>query len=72
MASQERTDALNELVRQSGSIRKAEQLILDRKKLAPSKSSIDRALKGAGTDYSVQCMIDDLAIALKDRDDQKR
>ena len=64
MASQKRTDQLIELVKKAGSVRKAEQLILDSKGLAPSKSSIDRALKGSGTDYSVQCMIDDLTKAL--------
>lgn len=64
MASQERIDQLNELVKQSGSIRKAEQLIISVKGVSPTKSSIDRALKGSGTDYSVQCMIDDLAKAL--------
>ncbi|ELA9292953.1 hypothetical protein QUO15_004415 [Vibrio parahaemolyticus] len=64
MASSKRTDQLNELVEKAGSIRKAEQLILDSKGVAPSKSSIDRALKGSGTDYSVQCMIDDLSQAL--------
>lgn len=64
MASQERIDQLNELVKQSGSIRKAEQLIISVKGVSPTKSSIDRSLKGSGTDYSVQCMIDDLAKAL--------
>ncbi|MDW1542447.1 hypothetical protein [Vibrio sp. YT-17] len=64
MTSSNRTDQLNELVKKAGSIRKAEQLILDLKGVAPSKSAIDRALKGSGTDYSVQCMIDDLTKAL--------
>lgn len=64
MASQKRTDQLNKLVKEAGSIRKAEQLIIELKGVAPSKSSIDRALKGSGTDYSVQCIIDDLAKVL--------
>lgn len=64
MASPERTDQLTELVKKAGSVRKAEQLIITLKGVAPTKSSIDRALKGSGTDYSVQCMIDDLAKAL--------
>lgn len=64
MASKERTDQVNELVKKAGSVRKAEKLILDSKGVTPSKSAIDRALKGSGTDYSVQCMIDDLTKAL--------
>ncbi|HIF9337724.1 hypothetical protein [Photobacterium damselae] len=64
MATQKRTDQLNELVGKAGSVRKAEKLIHDSKGVAPSKSSIDRAMKGSGTDYSVQCMIEDLKMAL--------
>ena len=64
MALPRRTDQLIDLVNKAGSIRKAEQLILELKGTAPSKSSIDRAIKGTGTDYSVQCMIDDLRDAM--------
>ncbi|RJX68656.1 hypothetical protein DZ860_16820 [Vibrio sinensis] len=65
MASQERTNQLSELVKKAGSVRKAERLILNSKGTNPSKSAIDRALKGSGSDYSVQCMIDDLTKALR-------
>ncbi|SHO57870.1 hypothetical protein [Vibrio quintilis] len=70
MASQERTDQLIKLVKKAGSVRKAERIINDFKGVAPTKSSIDRALRGSGTDYSVQCIIDDLtnAIAMTNQD----
>lgn len=63
MASIARSEQLNELVKQAGSIRKASQLILDLKGVAPSKSVIDRALKGSGSDYFVQTIIDDLTLS---------
>ncbi|KJG19066.1 hypothetical protein [Photobacterium angustum] len=65
MDSINRTDQLIELVRKAGSIRKAERAIMEYKGVAPSKSAIDRAIKGSGTDYSLQCMIDDLTKALE-------
>ena len=60
MASKSRTEKLNKLVKRAGSIRKAVRIILDVKGVAPSRSAIDRSMKGSGTDYSVQCMINDL------------
>ncbi|AOY11827.1 hypothetical protein [Salinivibrio phage SMHB1] len=32
---------------------------------APTKSAIDRAVKGSGTEYAMHCMISDLEEALK-------
>lgn len=52
------------LVSQAGSQRKAVGLIESVRGVAPSKSAMDRAVKGGGTEYSVQCMIDDLKLAL--------
>lgn len=59
----EKTEQLAALVAQAGGARKAEELIKSVRGAAPSKSAIDRATKGGGTDYNVQCMIDDLTIA---------
>lgn len=53
------------LVAQAGGARKAEELIKSIRGAAPSKSAIDRAIKGSGTDYNIKCMIDDLSQALK-------
>lgn len=65
MANKERTEQLIELVKKAGSVRKAEEAIMESKGVAPSKSAIDRAVKGSGSDYSVQCFIDDLTNALQ-------
>lgn len=59
-----KTQQLAALVSQAGGARKAEQLIKSIRGAAPSKSAIDRSIKGGGTDYSTQCMIDDLTKAL--------
>ncbi|MGL4615941.1 MAG: hypothetical protein ACRCVV_19045 [Shewanella sp.] len=58
--SKTKTEQLAALVAQAGSQRKAEALIKSVRGAAPSKSAIDRAIKGSGTDYNIQCMIDDL------------
>lgn len=58
------TEQLALLVAQAGGARKAEQIIKDVRGAAPSKSAIDRAINGGGTEYNVQCMIDDLTKAL--------
>ncbi|EGR0499498.1 hypothetical protein FG061_00010 [Vibrio cholerae] len=58
-----KTEQLAALVAQAGGARKAEELIKSVRGAAPSKSAIDRAIKGGGTDYNVQCMIDDLTVA---------
>ncbi len=58
-----KTEQLASLVAQAGGARKAEELIKSVRGAAPSKSAIDRAIKGGGTDYNVQCMIDDLTSA---------
>lgn len=60
-----KTEQLAALVAQAGGARKAEELIKFVRGAAPSKSAIDRAIKGSGTDYNIQCMIDDLISALK-------
>lgn len=64
MSNQTKTEQLSDLVAQAGSQRKAEALIKSVRGAAPSKSAIDRAIKGSGTDYNIQCMIDDLSQAL--------
>ncbi|EMN6272630.1 hypothetical protein EFU53_000584 [Vibrio cholerae] len=66
--SKTKTEQLAALVAQAGSQRKAEALIKSVRGAAPSKSAIDRAIKGGGTDYNVQCMIDDLTIAINSSD----
>ncbi|HDI3147833.1 TPA: hypothetical protein PMB01_001655 [Vibrio cholerae] len=58
-----KTEQLATLVAQAGGARKAEELIKSVRGAAPSKSAIDRAIKGGGTDYNIQCMIDDLTSA---------
>ncbi|EJL6435695.1 hypothetical protein NMR82_000608 [Vibrio cholerae] len=63
MSIESKTEQLAALVAQAGGARKAEELIKSVRGAAPSKSAIDRAIKGGGTDYNVQCMIDDLAVA---------
>ena len=60
----EKTAQLSALVAQAGGVRKAEELIKSVRDAAPSKSAIDRAIKGSGTDYNIQCMIDDLTKGL--------
>ncbi|EQB9038052.1 hypothetical protein ACYVOT_003318 [Vibrio cholerae] len=59
----DKTEQLAVLVAQAGGARKAEELIKSVRGAAPSKSAIDRAIKGSGTDYNIQCMIDDLEVA---------
>lgn len=58
------TEQLAALVAQAGGVRKAEKLIKSIRGASPSKSSIDRAVKGCGTNYNIKCMIDDLSQAL--------
>lgn len=58
------TEQLASLVARSGGARKAESLIKKVRGSAPSKSAIDRAIKGGGTEYNIKCMIDDLTKAL--------
>lgn len=65
MISESKTEQLALLVSQAGGARKAEELIKSVRGAAPSKSAIDRAIKGGGTDYNIQCMIDDLESAIK-------
>ena len=65
MISESKTEQLAALVAQAGGARKAEEMIKSVRGAAPSKSAIDRAIKGGGTDYNIQCMIDDLSQALK-------
>lgn len=60
----ENTEQLAALVAQAGGARKAETLINSIRGAAPSKSAIDRAIKGGGTEYNIKCMIDDLTKAL--------
>ncbi|EKO3874554.1 hypothetical protein P0F29_003183 [Vibrio metschnikovii] len=62
---EKKTEQLAALVALAGGARKAEELIKSIRGAAPSKSAIDRAIKGSGTDYNIQCMIDDLSQALK-------
>ncbi len=64
MASEKRTDQLNELVKQAKSDREAEKLIKSIKGVAPTYSAIYKARNGAGTDYVVQSYIEDLIKAL--------
>ncbi|AOT26263.1 hypothetical protein [Vibrio anguillarum] len=56
----EKNKQLAALVAQVGGVRKAAEQIKSVRGATPSKSAIDRAIKGGGTDYNVQCMIDDL------------
>ncbi|KLU15118.1 hypothetical protein AFK69_06385 [Xenorhabdus sp. GDc328] len=65
MASTERTDKLIELVNHIGSTRKAENLIKSVKNVAPTHSAIYKSMQGSGTDYIVQCYIDDLLTAIR-------
>ncbi|MBS0044204.1 hypothetical protein KFE26_18125 [Shewanella sp. M16] len=58
------TEQLAALVAKAGGVRKAETLINSVRGAAPSKSAIDRAIKGGGTEYNIKCMIDDLTQAL--------
>jgi len=69
MASQERTQQLNNLVKQAGTDREAAKYIEAVKGCAPTHSAIHKARHGAGTDYVVQSYIDDLtrALALKEQ-----
>lgn len=60
-----KNEQLAALVAQCGGARKAEALINSVRGASPSKSAIDRAIKGGGTLYNVQCMIDDLMKTLK-------
>ncbi|EGR4075090.1 hypothetical protein QXB71_003563 [Vibrio cholerae] len=65
MDKEARTRRLAELVALAGSQRKAEALIKSIRGASPSKSAIDRAVKGSCTEYQAVCMIDDLTAALK-------
>ncbi|HAS5670922.1 TPA: hypothetical protein I7E55_002018 [Vibrio cholerae] len=65
MDKEARTRRLAELVALAGSQRKAEALIKSIRGASPSKSAIDRAVKGSCTEYQTVCMIDDLTAALK-------
>ena len=62
-----KTEQLAALVVQAGGARKAEEMIKSVRGAAPSKSAIDRAIKGGGTDYNIQCMIDDLTLVIPGR-----
>lgn len=62
-----KTEQLAELVALAGGARKAEELIKSIRGAAPSKSAVDRAIKGGGTDYNIQCMIDDLTTAMQSK-----
>ncbi|MGY5383278.1 hypothetical protein [Vibrio metschnikovii] len=62
-----KTEQLAALVAQAGSQRRAEAMIKAVRGAAPSKSAIDRAVKGSCTDYTIQCMIDDLQLALSSK-----
>lgn len=65
MDKKARTKRLAELVALAGSQRKAEAMIKSVRGASPSKSAIDRAVKGSCTEYQAVCMIDDLTAALK-------
>lgn len=58
-------DQLSSLVGKVGSQRKAIALIESVRGTAPTKSAIDRAVKGSSTTYAMSCMITDLEEALK-------
>jgi len=64
MASTERTEQLNTLVKQAGTDRDAVKLIEQIKGCSPTHSAIYKSRNGAGTDYVVQSYIDDLTVAL--------
>lgn len=58
-------EQLSSLVGKAGSQRKALKMIESVRGTAPTKSAIDRAVKGSGTEYAMHCMISDLEEALK-------
>lgn len=58
-------EKLSALVNRAGSQRKALKMIESVRGTAPTKSAIDRAVKGSGTEYAMHCMISDLEEALK-------
>lgn len=60
MANEYLTARLSELVEKVGGVRKASLRIEENTGAAPSKSAIDRALKGSCSDYNVMCFIRDL------------
>ncbi len=64
MANKERTERITKLVSQAGSVRAAAELIKQIRGVGPNYTSISRATSGAGTDYTVDCYITDLAEAL--------
>lgn len=59
------SEQLSALVNRVGSQRKALKLIESVRGTAPTKSAIDRAVKGSSTTYAMSCMITDLEEALK-------
>lgn len=65
MANDIRTEALTRLVSEAGSDRHAAQLIQMVKGCGPTHSAIYKARQGAGTDYVVQCYIDDITEGLR-------
>lgn len=56
----ERISQLTELIKIAGSDRKAAELIKAMKGVAPAHTALVRARAGKGTNYIIQCYIDDL------------
>ncbi|MCY9861457.1 hypothetical protein OTK49_02850 [Vibrio coralliirubri] len=63
MANDKFTAHLAQLVNKAGGARKAVLAIKELTGVSPSKSSIDRAIKGSCSDYTVHCLIRDLTEA---------
>ncbi len=59
-----RTEQITKLIEKAGSDRKAAKLIEQVRGVAPAHTALVRARQGKGTDYILQCYIDDLARAL--------
>ena len=62
-----RTEQIKTLIALAGSDRKAAELIKQVRGVAPVHTALVRARQGKGTDYILQCYIDDLTLALKEQ-----
>lgn len=58
-------EQITKLIAQAGSDRKAAELIEQVRGVAPVHTALVRARQGKGTDYILQCYIDDLTLAFK-------
>jgi len=59
-----RYEKITKLIQQAGSDRKAAELIKQVRGVAPVHTALVRARQGKGTEYILQCYIDDLERAL--------